>query len=225
MLDLILLGFVIGSNNLATALALGALGQLDRRLRVVTMFGAFEFVVPLIGIRLGRVVAESVEVQLAWLGPTLLVALGIFTVIVGVRHRSKDERLARLATTWWGLAVLASGLSLDNLVVGFGLGLGDVSALAVATTIALFSTAFTWVGMRLGASSRRHWERYSQIGAGVLLVGLGLASSISQCEEPWQEPRSRFVLCENFRPDGVEALLQPALEQPGDGSGKRIDQR
>lgn len=177
MLDLLLLGFVIGSNNLATALALGALGQLDRRLRVVTMFAAFEFIVPLIGVRLGRVAAESVEVELAWLGSTLLVALGLFTVAVGIRHRSRDERLARLATTWWGLAVLASGLSLDNLVVGFSLGLGNVSAFAVATTIALFSMGFTWVGMRLGASSRRQWERYSEIGAGVLLVGLGIANA------------------------------------------------
>lgn len=177
ILDLLVLGFVIGANNLATALSLGALGQVGRRVRVVVVFGAFEFSVPLVGIWLGRTLAQSIQARVGWLGAALLITLGLSTVAIGIRHTSDDERLARLATTWGGLTLLAMGLSVDNLVIGFSLGLGDVKPLQVAATIMVFSVLFTWVGMGVGASSRRHWERYSEIGAGVLLIALGGASA------------------------------------------------
>ncbi|MEX1317470.1 MAG: manganese efflux pump, partial [Synechococcaceae cyanobacterium] len=106
----------------------------------------------------------------------LLIGLGLLTLVAGVRNRHQDEKLARSATTWRGLAVLAFGLSLDNVVVGFSLGLGGSNPLAVATTIAWFSVLFTWIGMSLGRTSRRHWERVAKIGAGLLLVGFGAAN-------------------------------------------------
>ncbi|MFO8237169.1 MAG: manganese efflux pump, partial [Prochlorococcaceae cyanobacterium] len=136
LIDLLILGIVIGANNLAVALALGAMGQVERRWRVLVVFGVFEFTMPLLGI-----------------------GLGLLTVVAGVRNRRQDEKLARSATSWRGLTVLAFGLSLDNVVVGFSLGLGGSNPLAVATTIAWFSVLFTWIGMGLGRTSRRHWER------------------------------------------------------------------
>ena len=57
------------------------------------------------------------------------------------------------------------------------MGLENASALQVAMTIAIFSAGFTWVGMGLGAGSRRHWEQYSEIAAGMLLIGLGVGSA------------------------------------------------
>jgi hypothetical protein len=39
LIDLLILGFVIGSNNFAVALALGALGQSSRVYRVMLVFG------------------------------------------------------------------------------------------------------------------------------------------------------------------------------------------
>jgi manganese efflux pump family protein len=175
---LLVLGLVIGSNNLAAALALGALGQASRRLRVVLVFGLYEFFVPLIGVGLGRTAARWVNANAAWVGSALLMTLGLFTLAAGYRNRSEDVRIARLATSWRGLMLLAAGLSADNLVVGFSLGLDGLSALWVALTIAVFSMAFTWVGIGLGGEMRRHWERRAKLGAGVLLICLGIASAV-----------------------------------------------
>ncbi len=158
LIDFLILGVVIGSNNLAVALALGAIGQASHRFRVMLVFGVFEFVMPLLGIGLGAVTARAIGLQTNVVGTVLLIALGLLIVIGGVRNRRQDEKLAKHVTKWGGLAFLALGLSIDNVVVGFSLGLGPVDPLAVATTIAFFSVLFTWIGMRLGAGGKnRCW--------------------------------------------------------------------
>jgi putative Mn2+ efflux pump MntP len=97
--DLAVLGIVIGSNNLAASLALGALGQAVRRRRVVAVFGAFEFLVPLAGVWLGRHAAGLVAERAGWLGPLLLALLGAWAIAGSLRRDRDDEALARRATT------------------------------------------------------------------------------------------------------------------------------
>lgn len=178
LIDFLILGVVIGSNNLAVALALGAMGQAQRRFRVMLVFGVFEFVMPLLGIWLGAATAHVIDLQTNVVGTVLLIALGLLAVIGGVRNRRQDEKLAKHVTQWRGLAFLALGLSIDNVVVGFSLGLGRVDPLAVATNIVFFSVLFTWIGMRLGRKSRRGWEQVAKISAGMLLVGFGVANGM-----------------------------------------------
>jgi len=168
----VILGTAIGANNLVVALALGALGQAPRRRRIAGVFGLFEFCVPLIGLLIGRGLSGTLADAGRWIGAALLVALGLITLRP---DGPDDERLAERITTTGGLAGLAAGLSLDNLVVGFALGLGDVSPLLVATVIACFSVSFTLVGLHLGAAGRRHLERPARVAAGVALVAVGLA--------------------------------------------------
>lgn len=167
---LLILGVVIGSNNLAAGLALGALGQAARARRVVLVFGAFEFFVPLVGLAIGRASTRWIEPQAAWVSVALLAVVGLWMVWGSLRQKDTDERLARRATTWGGLVVLAAGLSIDNLVVGFGLGLRAYDPVSIAATIAAFSMLFAWVGIRIGDVSRRHWERTAGVIAGVLLI-------------------------------------------------------
>ena len=177
-LNLIILGIIIGSNNFAVALALGALGQAEYRYRVMLVFGVFEFMVPLAGIMLGTAVTESIGWQTNIVGAAILFGLGLVTVIGGIRNPRNDELLARRIVQWDGLIVLAAGLSLDNLIVGFSLGLGKVQPFLLAAAISFFSVIFTWLGMQFGRESRRRWERTAKITSGVLLMLLGVASGV-----------------------------------------------
>jgi putative Mn2+ efflux pump MntP len=178
ILRLAALGLVIGANNFSAALALGALGQRPRRARIVAVFGVFEFLVPLAGIAIGRSVAGSLASTGRWIGAAVLAALGIATLLGGIRNRSdSSDRMMRLVTSWGGLTLLAAGLSLDNLVVGFSLGLGDLPPLAVAGTIAVFSMASTWIGVGLGSELRRNWEQRAEIASGILLTCLAIGTA------------------------------------------------
>lgn len=133
---------------------------------------------PLLGIGLGAATARTVGLQASILGSVLLIALGLAAVIGGVYNRSQDEKPAAQITRWRGLVFLASGLSVDNVMVGFSPGLGRVDPLPVATTIAFFSVLFTWIGMSLGRQSRRSWEPMAKIGSGLLLLSFGAASAL-----------------------------------------------
>src|SRR6056297_1682066 len=175
--QLVALGLVIGSNNLSAALTLGALGQRSRRTRIVGVFGVFEFLVPLVGIALGQTLANSLEDHARWISASVLFALGGMSLRTGLRRHRADDRLARRAASWGGIVLIAAGLSVDNLVVGFGLGVADRPAIAVASTIAIFSMTFTWIGLDLGNEARRHWESRAEVGAGLLLIALGVASA------------------------------------------------
>ncbi len=167
---LLIIGIIIGSNNLAASMALGALGQHARQWRIIFVFGFFEFCIPLVGIWLGQRLASMIEQELESLSIALLLAMAIFMIYSGIRHRPADEKLAERVTSWTGLVFLAAGLSIDNLIIGFSLGLDNISPLLLAGTIAFFSMLFTWIGIQLGDSSRKHWEQYAEIGAGILLI-------------------------------------------------------
>ena len=171
-LQLLILGIVVGSNNFATTLALGSLGQNDRRGRILAVFAAFEFGVPLLGLALGRRVSDRIADQVDWLGPVLIAGLGLWTLLVSTRASPDAERLARWLSDWRGLILLSAGLSVDNLVVGFGLGLGGVPALLTATVIMTCSVGFAWMGLRLGALGRRDFERPAEAVSGLLLLAV-----------------------------------------------------
>lgn len=175
-LKLLILGAVIGANNFATALALGSLGQKDRRARILTVFALFEFTVPLIGLWLGRHVSGMIADHADWLGPVLLAALGLWTLFETRRDTRTQERLARWLTGWRGLVLLSAGLSADNLVAGFGLGLGGFEPLRLASVIMVCSVSFAWIGLELGGRVRRNYETAAEITAGLLLIALAYAT-------------------------------------------------
>jgi putative Mn2+ efflux pump MntP len=177
--ELLAVGTVVGLNNFAVALMLGALGQRRRRWRIAGIFAGFEFTVPLIGLLLGSALANTLHDAGRLLGAALLVALGVMALRSATREvpggGSERDRVARRVTSRGGLVALAAGLTLDNLVVGFSLGLGDVEPLVLAGAIAFFATAFTLIGLEIGARGRRNFEKTARIASGLLLVALGLA--------------------------------------------------
>ena len=177
-LSLLAFGVVIALNNLALSLTLGALNGRQHRWRILAVFAVFEFTVPLAGVWLGREIAQAVAADLGWLGPLILAGLGITTLLSLRAERRDRARLVRAMTSWRGLVALSAGLSTDNLMVGFGLGLGGVSPLALATTIMVCSVGFAAVGLEVGHRVSRDYERPALAVSGVALIGLAVASAL-----------------------------------------------
>lgn len=175
LLELFILAMVVGANNFATALALGSLGQAHKQWRILLVFAVFEFGVPFVGLWLGARVAGFLADGLGWLGPALIAALGVWTLLEARRKTDESERLARTLTSWRGIIGLSAVMSLDNLVVGFGLGLGGLPVLLTATMIMFCSVSFAWAGLRLGAQGRRAYQDWAKALSGLSLLAVAAA--------------------------------------------------
>ena len=82
-----------------------------------------------------------------------------------------------------GVVLLELALCVDNLIVGFALGLNleklsfrGFEPFLIAATIAVFAMGYTWLGMRIGDEARRYREQYAKFGSGLLLFVLAAAT-------------------------------------------------
>jgi manganese efflux pump family protein len=169
-----LLAFVLplGVDSFAVAAALGAAGLTGtrERLRVSLIFVVFEAGMPLIGLAAGAGIAHAVGDVADYLAGAAVIGLGIYLLAAG---DDGDERAAgRLASTH-GLAILTLGISisLDELAIGFSLGLVRLPAVPVIIAIAVQALLASQLGLALGHRiSKRFTERAEQLAAVVLIL-------------------------------------------------------
>ncbi|WP_372920351.1 manganese efflux pump MntP family protein [Salegentibacter sp.] len=173
-IDLILLGIVIASNNLSFAFGLGALGTSKHHLRIVLIFTLVEFTIPLVGLFIGHFLSSYIDKYASALGSLILIGLGIYTIYSTFKKKKEKEKSIEKITSIKGLFLIALGLSMDNLLVGFSLGLGEVNPLELALFIAFFSMAFTFIGLKTGKYIKITLGKYVQVFAGIILIFLGV---------------------------------------------------
>jgi putative Mn2+ efflux pump MntP len=172
---LLLIAGSVGLDNFAASIAIGLAG-VDRspRVRIALAFGLFEAGMPVVGMLTGRALSHSLGDQAHVVGGLLLIAVGVHTGIEG--SRSEDERPAVLADDrTGGLLLVALGLSIDNLVVGFALGARGVPLAPAIAVITVVSVGLSLLGLELGSRlGERVGHRSELLGAGVL-IGVGVA--------------------------------------------------
>lgn len=174
---LIILGFIIGSNNLAIAFALGSMDTRSFWLRIVFVFGCFEFLVPFIGVLIGKQLSVLVANYASYIGGSILLLFGFFLLYKSF-NSSKEEKLflVKRVGSWTGIISLAAGLSIDNLIVGFSIGLQNFRPLTISSVIAGSSILFTIIGLNTGKYLKHHFRKATDIFAACLLLLLGLAT-------------------------------------------------
>ena len=159
----------LGLDNFSASIGIGLAG-VDRRTRllVATFFGVFEAGMPLVGLALGNHLAGPLGSAGRYVGGTLLVAAGLYSLVRGVRPG---------ATSPWAdlrprrLLVVSGVLALDNLTVGLALGAANVNIGLAALTIGLVSVAMTVAGLELGHHlGAQIGTRSELLGSGVLVV-------------------------------------------------------
>ncbi len=175
ILNLIIISAVVGANNFAVAITLGIHREKINIKRVVAVFFLFETFIPLVGALLGLTLLNILGVPGNIIGGSLLVALGLLSLKSAFTPEGKESVLSKMANSWKGLLILALGLSLDNLIVGFSLGLNDAQPFVLAGTIGFFSFIFINLGIRIGQKSKKQWGQYSKVLTAFLLVLIGIA--------------------------------------------------
>ena len=175
-ITLIALVVPLGLDTFAVAAALG-MGGLARpdRLRVTVLFSAFEMGMPIVGIVLGAVTGNVAGKAADYVAIAILIALGIF--MLWPRHDDRDDpaRVGLLARTR-GLAAIGLGISisLDELAIGFTLGLLRFPVVLVIALIGFQTLIVTQAGLRLGSRVGEAVRERAEQVAGVVLAVLGL---------------------------------------------------
>jgi putative Mn2+ efflux pump MntP len=170
-LKLVLLVLPLGLDTFAVAAALGLRGlPAQERLRVSLLLSGFEMAMPVVGLLLGRALGTAVGGSADYVAIALLVALGGWLLVV----HQEDDRVAELAAGR-GLVLLAVGvsISLDELAMGFTIGLLGLSLWLAVLLIGAQALVFAQLGLRLGARLRLR-EGVPERLAGLVLLGLAV---------------------------------------------------
>lgn len=162
-------------DTLAVSAALGMTGvSPSGRIRVSALFTVFEAGMPLVGLALGAPLGHAIGKTADYVAIGVLLALGLYTVLGPDEHDA--QRLAQLARPR-GLGALLLGLSIsmDELAIGFTLGLLRLPVGLVIALIAAQTFVVTQMGLRLGNRISVRLREAAERLAGLALIGLGLA--------------------------------------------------
>lgn len=180
-----LVALSVGLDNFAAATAMGVSGTGDSgRLRIAIVFGFFEAAMPIVGLLLGHSVSRDLGGSARLIGGLLLVAAGFYAILHELlidTERPKHKEILDLRQVGIRrLLVLGLALSIDNLVVGFGLGTYHVSVVVAVALMAVVSVGLSLLGLELGnRMEKRLGERSGLFGAGILIIiGIAIASHI-----------------------------------------------
>lgn len=172
---LIALVLPLGLDTFAVAATLGMIGTTRAaRGRISALFTAFEAGMPLIGVALGAPLGHAVGNAADYLAIGVLAAFGLYTLL-GEEERER-ENLAQLAQARGaGAVVLGLSISLDELVIGFSLGLLGLPVGLVIAAIAVQAFTVTQLGLRLGSHVSERLREAAELIAGLALIGLAIA--------------------------------------------------
>ena len=174
MLKLLAFVLPLGLDSFAVAAAIGATRATTmwQRLRISLVFVIFEGGMPLIGLGLGGVLARSIGQVAGYLSGAAVIAIGAWMLRAG--DKDEDEKASRI-TTSRGLALIALGISisLDELAIGFSIGLARVPVIAVVVAIALQALLAAQLGLAVGARIGERWRARAEQVAGIALMLLG----------------------------------------------------
>jgi manganese efflux pump family protein len=173
---LTLLAFVLplGLDSFAVAAAIGAAQATtaSQRLRISLLFVIFEAGMPLIGLGLGTALAHGIGAIANYLAAAAVIGTGAWMLL---SDDDDEEAKASRITTSRGLALIGLGISIsmDELAIGFSIGLTRLPVTIVIAAIALQTFIVAQLGLAIGAKIAERWRERAERVAGIALIALG----------------------------------------------------
>lgn len=133
-------------------------------------FALAEGIMPLIGFLLGQLVATAIGNIASYAAIVLLLGVGVYAMW----EASRDDDPEFEATSLGSMVVLALSVSLDELAVGFTLGLLHIPIVLACILIALQAFIITLVGTSLGSAIGEKVAQRAGLLSGVVLTVLAL---------------------------------------------------
>jgi manganese efflux pump family protein len=171
MIALLVVAVALGLNNFGASIAIGISG-VNRRteLKVATVFGLCDVVMPAAGMLIGRSVAGELGPAARWAGAGVLAVTAVWGLVEALRGDDDAPR----AQVWHGWRLLVSGaaLSLDDFAVGLALGAVAVPIAVAVLVFGIASAIMSIIGLELGAKLGKAAGEHGEVAAGIILIGV-----------------------------------------------------
>ena len=158
--------FVLGT-------ALGAAGLMKRaRLRTSLILTSFEAGMPVVGFLVGAAIGGVIGRWADYFAAAVLAVAGAWMLRSDDDENGEEQRSVRLLESahGWAIVVLGLSISLDELAIGFGVGLLRLPLLLLVGLIAVQAFLAAQIGLRLGSHLAERARQAAGRLAGALLV-------------------------------------------------------
>lgn len=174
MLKLLAFVLPLGLDSFAVAAAIGAAQPATawQRFRISLLFVIFEGGMPLIGLGLGSALAHGIGAVAGYLAAAVVIGIGAWMLL---SDDQDEEAKASRITTSHGAALIGLGISIsmDELAIGFSIGLTRLPVTTVIAAIALQAFIAAQLGLATGAKIAERWRERAERLAGIALIVLG----------------------------------------------------
>jgi len=174
MLAQLALFLSLGLDTLAVALGLG-LGGLPRSrwLRVGLTFALFEGAMPVVGLLVGHGLSRVLGHVAGYAAAVLLIVVGTLAIREALAGDEDDDGGKAQAVEGRQLLLTGLSVSLDELAVGFSLGVLRVPLGPALGYIAVQASAVTFLGLALGRRWGSRLGDRAELVSGAVLALLG----------------------------------------------------
>jgi putative Mn2+ efflux pump MntP len=181
MIAILLIGLSISLDAFAVSVSSGIS---DRGLKTFHIlrgsffFGAFQFVMPVIGWHLGNAFVAYIEAFDHWAAFILLAFIGGKMVVGALprknrKNRKKTPEKGADIQSLGNLFILALATSIDALAVGLSFSMIDQAIYIPAALIGCITFGVCFLGFQFGKKIGAVFETGSQLAGGIILIGIG----------------------------------------------------
>lgn len=170
----------LGLDTFAVALGLGLSGLPRSHWRRVGLtFALFEGGMPVVGLLIGHRVQNAIGGWAGTIAAGLLIPVGLLAIKEALSEEDADEKKLP-AVQGKQLRLTGLSVSLDELAVGFSLGVLHVALGPTPAYVALQAFGITFLGLSLGVRLGARLEDKAELASGIVLTLLGIALLINQ---------------------------------------------
>ncbi len=154
----------LGLDTFFISMSLGILKN-KGRIKIAIVFACSETIMPLLGLFIGQTVGGVIGAWTTMIGGIALIAISIWLIFFE-DEEEEEEKLGR-NLIGWTLITTAISISLDELAVGFSIGLIGVPVFLTILLIALQAFIFTFIGLTFGRKFKPLLGEWSEKVAGI----------------------------------------------------------
>lgn len=171
VIKMIALILSLGMDTLIISISLGFI-KTKGKLKIGMTFACAEAIMPFIGLLIGKGLGQVAGQWASLIGGILLIGVAVWLLFFE-DEEEEEEKLER-NLVGWTLILTALSISLDELAVGFSIGLIGVPVILTIILIALQAFLFTILGLSFGSKLKSIFGEWSEKLAGIILGLLGI---------------------------------------------------